>query len=178
MLVLISIAVVVAVIGSMYLGAQKGSLSASLGIATGTPVATSTPTESEARSVDFRTLDIGAQAASISARKNYAVYTEAELAKLWGMIHGSDGSAIPKIDFSKEYVIGVFSGQKPTGGHSISISSIIDTSETRVVAVKLTSPGADCIVTQVLTSPYQIVAVPLSENELGHTNTEVASACN
>ena len=137
------------------------------------PVATST----EPRAATFRELATGTHAANVDARKNIAVYSQAELANLWRMAHGAN-SAAPKIDFNKEYVIGVFAGQKNTGGYAIAVTSVVDTGTTRTVTVTLTSPGTDCFVTQALTSPFQIIAVPASIASLAHKDVAVAKSCN
>jgi len=129
-------------------------------------------------SMTFRVLGTGTHAAAVSTRKNYAAYSETDFAKLWGMAHGSDGTILPKVDFSKEYVIAVFTGQKSTGGHSIAVASVSDEGNVRTVAVTLTKPGEGCIVTQVLTNPYQIIAVPFSDSSLAHTDTEISPPCN
>lgn len=125
----------------------------------------------------FNVLDTGTHAASVAVRKNYAVYAKEDFVKLWKMAHGTDGSPLPKVDFSKEYVIGIFAGEKSTGGNSIAVASVIDAGAVRTVAVTLTKSGADCMVTQSLMNPYQIVAVPLSDASLTHSDTEVATPC-
>ena len=127
--------------------------------------------------VRFTVLDTGTHATGVAVRKNYAAYANEDFAKIWKMAHGTGGSPLPKVDFSKEYVIGIFSGQKSTGGNSIAVASVTDAGDVRTVAVTLTKPGAGCIVTQSLTNPYQIVTVPLSDATLTHSDTEVITSC-
>ncbi len=146
------------------------------------PAATTAPvsasnTPAVAKTVKFSELDSGTHAAGVSVRKNYAAYTEEDFAKIWKMAHGTDGKAQPKVDFSKEYVIGVFAGQKATGGNSIAVASVTDAGNARTVAVTITKPGAGCMVTESLTNPYQIIVVPVTGLSLAHTDTEVAKAC-
>lgn len=141
------------------------------------PSATSTlPAQPE--TVSFRVLDEGANAANVSVRKNYAAYSEESFQKIWNMANGFDGKTPPNVDFSKEYVIGVFAGQKPTGGYSIVVTSVTDTGDTRTVAITLTAPGENCMVTEALTSPYQILAVPRSSALLAHADTGISTPCN
>lgn len=129
-------------------------------------------------SVSFRVLDTGTHAADVSLRKNYAAYSQADIVRLWELAHGTDGAKLPMVDVSKEYVVGVFAGQKPTGGHSVSVASIVDNENVRTVFVTLTKPGEGCMVTEALTNPYQIIAVPFSDASLTHKDTEVVTACN
>ncbi len=127
--------------------------------------------------VPFDDLDVGTHAAGVAVRKNYAAYSKEGLEKIWKIAHGTDGPPLPKVDFSKEYVIGIFAGQKSTGGNSIAVASVTDVGNVRTVTVALTKPGAGCMVTQSLTNPYQIVTVPFSDATLTHSDTEVITSC-
>lgn len=140
-----------------------------------TPSAEASP---ESRPVIFRVLDTGGNAAGVTARKNYAAYSQEGYLKLWDLAHGSDDILPPKIDFSNEYVIGVFAGQKMTGGYGIEVGAVKDSGDTRTVSVRLTKPGTGCIVTQALTSPYQIIAVPKSASVLEDQEVQVSEPCN
>lgn len=137
-----------------------------------------TPVPVQAHIVTFRVLESGTHAAGVSVRKNYAAYTGDAFKKIWDLAHDSDGTPQPKVDFSKEYVIGVFAGQEPTGGYAIAVDSVTDTEEARTVAVTLTAPGSGCIVTESLTNPYQLIVVPMSDATLAHQDSEVSQPCN
>ena len=127
--------------------------------------------------VPFTVIAEGADAANVSARKNYAVYDKDEFARLWAMAYGEDGPAMPAIDFEKEYVIGVFAGEKSSGGYDIGVDKVTDENAVRSVAITLTVPGSACVVTQALTSPFQLVTVPFSARELSKVDTQVEGAC-
>ena len=129
------------------------------------------------QTVPFDVLDAGTHAVGVEARKNYAAYSKEGLEKIWKIAYGTDAPPLPKVDFSKEYVIGVFAGQKSTGGNSATITTVTEAENMRTVAVMLTKPGEDCMVTQSLTNPYQIVAVPFSDATLTHSDTEVITSC-
>ncbi len=113
---------------------------------------------------------------NVSERKNYKVVTKEQFAEIWGMAYGDNAPEIPNIDFSKKEAFAIFAGTKPSGGYAISVKSVSDTATARNVAIQLSSPGNDCVVTQSLTSPFVIVEVaasdlPIQKNE----TTEVAS---
>lgn len=127
--------------------------------------------------VSFEVLAEGVNSASISERKNYAVYTEADFARLWGMAYGDDAPALPEIDFNRMYVIGVFAGEQSSGGHGINVSRVTDEGGTRTIAITLTAPGAGCVTTQALTSPFQLITVPTSSATLARTEQTVTTAC-
>lgn len=122
-----------------------------------TPVVSPTPTD-----VRVTVLDQGTNAGAASSRKNAAAYDTEAFKRLWQMAHGNDGTPLPAVDFTKEYVIGVFAGTRSSGGYSIEVSNVTDDAEARTVTITLTKPGPGCIQSQALTSPYQIVSVPLS----------------
>lgn len=112
--------------------------------------------------VAFSVLDSGASASDMAERKNYAARDQEAFLRVWKLAHGDDKMAVPSIDFSKEYVIGVFAGTKSSGGHAIEVTKVTDTGDIRTVAITLTAPGAGCVTTQALTQPYQLVRVPIS----------------
>lgn len=120
--------------------------------------------------IGFAEIAAGANAAEVTKRKNIAVYTREEFARLWEMAYGSDASPLPEIDFTKEYVIGVFAGLRPSGGHGISVVQISDSSTTRMIRVEQTTPGEGCMTTQAFTSPFQLVRVPITT--LQHASEE------
>lgn len=127
--------------------------------------------------VSFTVIAEGAQAVSAPVRKNYGVYDEAEFARIWKMAYGESGPPLPAIDFDTQYVIGAFAGEKPTGGHTIEITTIRDASNLRTVEMTLERPAPGCIVSQALTSPFQFVSVPLSGRTLARADSEVEVAC-
>jgi len=74
--------------------------------------------------------------------------------------------APPKVDFSTRMLVGVFSGEKPTGGYSISIQRVLDGPKRLVVEYLEESPPPDAMVTMALTYPCQIIAVPRSDKSV------------
>jgi hypothetical protein len=127
--------------------------------------------------VHFMKLDEGTSASTIGVRKNYAFYEKAEFADLWHKIHGQN-STPPLVDFSKEYVIGVFAGTEPTAGYRIAVTRIVDTAAQRSVAIAIEAPGAGCTPKMATTSPYQFITVPFTgPEELTHEDTQVTKDC-
>ena len=81
-----------------------------------------------------------------------------EWSKLWTPHAGE--RARPAIDFSKEIVVAVFMGSRPTAGFSVEIVRVREEGATLVVSYKETRPAPDSVAAQILTSPFHIVAVP------------------
>lgn len=89
----------------------------------------------------------------------------ATLATVWQehMANLSNPPAVPDIPFNQETVIAVFLGARPTGGYSISIDTVEETSDSTVVSVTVTIPGPAAIVTQAFTSAYHFVKMPKTQ---------------
>lgn len=127
--------------------------------------------------VPITVLDAGMNAGAAPERKNVAAYDPEGFTRLWKMAHGTDGTPVPSVDFTKNYAIGVFAGTKSSGGFSIEVSGVRDLGDTRMVSITLTKPGVGCLTSQALTSPYQIVIVPVSTAPLSRTEHTVEAAC-
>jgi len=63
----------------------------------------------------------------------------------------------PDIDFQQSVLIIASMGRRPTGGYSVTISSIVETPQRIVVSVAEQSPGPNCVTTQAITHPIAIV---------------------
>jgi hypothetical protein len=79
---------------------------------------------------------------------------------------GSDSSTVfPPIDFSRQMVVAVFMGQKPSSGYRIRIIGEEETpspqGRTLVVKIETTSPAAGLSSATVLTHPFSLKVVPL-----------------
>ena len=104
-----------------------------------------------------RTVDKGEQS-NIDEAKQVVVRTEAEWTKLWQQ-HSPDRKR-PAVDFSKDMVVGVFMGSRPTAGYNVSIVSTFAKDGNVLVQYRELQPRPGAISAQVLTFPYHLVAVP------------------
>jgi hypothetical protein len=107
--------------------------------------------------IRFTTLGSGSQS-SIEEPRQVVVRTAAEWKTLW-QSH-APGEPLPPVDFSTATVIGVFSGFRNTGGHTVEITAIAREGERLVVTWQESRPPRDAIVTQVLTFPFHLVQIP------------------
>ena len=80
----------------------------------------------------------------------------------WGALWKENGAkaALPAVDFSREMVVGVFVGTRPTAGYGVEIVRAIGNSSTLVVEYVETAPSRDTITAQILTAPYHLAAIP------------------
>jgi len=66
----------------------------------------------------------------------------------------------PNIDFTKEYLVGIFAGAKPTSGYDIVISSIVENNCQIVVNYYEKAPATGENITQTPTYPTDFVLIP------------------
>lgn len=64
-----------------------------------------------------------------------------------------------QFDFNKSAIVAAFAGTKNTGGYSVEIKKSADK-----ITVELIAPPKDAMTTQALTTPYQIVLIPIQED--------------
>jgi len=110
----------------------------------------------------FVTVDKGYRT-GIKERRFVVVNTEGEWENLW-TLHKSTVSPVPKlpeVDFGREMIVAVFSGEKRTGGYGIEIRKIEEDREKgqSTVFCLETQPPPRSMVTQALTQPYHIVSL-------------------
>lgn len=65
----------------------------------------------------------------------------------------------PAIDFTRDVVIAVAAGQRPSGGHEIAVTGISQVAGELRVEVLETAPGPNCLSTAALTQPVDVVVV-------------------
>ena len=67
-----------------------------------------------------------------------------------------------QVDLEKEYLLFVTLGEKPTGGYSVSLASasVENTDNILRLAMAVRAPAPGTMVTQAITSPCVVVAVP------------------
>jgi len=104
-----------------------------------------------------RTIEKGDQS-NIEDAKQMVVRTDAEWARLWQQ-HSFDRPK-PAIDFTKETVIAVFMGSRPNAGFSTAVVSATEGGGALVIRYTETQPAKGALTAQVITFPYDIVAIP------------------
>ena len=97
------------------------------------------------------------------------IRTADEWRKLWEehtTAYGDPKPALPAVDFAKCMVIGVYAGQKPTGGYELRIVRTKATDAGVDLEWSLASPPPDMVVTQALTEPYVLIVVDRQEGDV------------
>ncbi len=108
-------------------------------------------------SLPMRTIDKG-MTSDMDAPRQASARSVEEWSRLW-MQHAGERTR-PSVDFSKDVVVAVFMGTRPTAGFGVEIVRVREEGPTLVVSYKETRPAPDSVTAQILTSPFHIVAVP------------------
>jgi hypothetical protein len=105
----------------------------------------------------MRTIDHGTQS-GIDEARNVTARSADEWVKIWRAHAGE--KPLPPVDFSREMVVGVFLGSRPTAGYGVEIVGTRDEPmDTLVVQYRIMSPARDAMTAQIITTPYHLVAV-------------------
>ena len=131
----------------------------SIGCRSSEPLAVGVPDGSV--SVEFENL-VGAYSTFISdfAEPTRRVITNAsDFELVWSLVFPDNQLSLPAIDFENETVIVVGTGTRPTGGFVIEVSGVFRDGDQFLAQVTESTPGHDCSVITVITSPVTIVRV-------------------
>jgi hypothetical protein len=105
----------------------------------------------------IRTIERG-QTSRVGSAREVVARTPQEWAGLWHA-HAPE-RPVPDVDFSRETVVAVFLGSRPTAGYSVEIVGVKEGVGGLVVQYYETAPRADMIRAQIITDPFHIVAIP------------------
>ena len=107
--------------------------------------------------IAFTSVHLGTQSL-IEDSREVTVRTASEWQAVWK--DHAPSARLPRVDFAKNMVVGIFLGTRPTGGYSVEIVSVEATGGEIVVTYRETRPGRDAMLTQALTSPVHLVSIP------------------
>jgi hypothetical protein len=76
------------------------------------------------------------------------------------------GTPPPLVDFAVDVVVGVFAGERPTGGYEVDILAVERHQAQTTVVYQVTAPPRDAIVITVLTSPFHLARLPRQDRPI------------
>jgi hypothetical protein len=99
--------------------------------------------------------------------------------KVWELINSpvSPKPPLPEIDFSREMVLVVALGTRPTGGYGIIVDRAYQRDDRIEIIVRKQTPGKTCGTTQAITQPVDIVRLPKSKRLMVFRETEDVHDC-
>lgn len=131
------------------------------------------PTSSGA--VAFQRVTIGSFSRVSEASTRIAL-NEADYADLLALVVPAEPIRSP--NFNREMAVGVFLGWRPSAGFRFRVTSVTKTGDVLEIQALETTPPSQCVVAQVLTQPFEIVALPRTGSRVRVTVTrEVGQIC-
>ena len=124
--------------------------------------------------------DVKGDFSGIVGKRLQVVRDSAEFSSLWAE-HAAAFSpmpAQPAVEFSTRMVVAAFSGQRPSGGYSVTVTRVAEFEDFVDVLIEHESPGNGCATTAAITHPYHMVTLPTIDKQVVFTEvfTE-APAC-
>ncbi len=115
----------------------------------------------------------------ITDRKNHVIKTQEDWEKLWEKTYSiqTPKPKLPKIDFNKEMIIGIFSGEHNSGGYDIEITEIKKHKGEINASFFYVSPGPKCEVTSALTQPYRFIKLKKTSKNIVFKGFEGTRDC-
>jgi len=121
---------------------------------------------------------LSATTSGFSEAAELVLRDESAFADAWRTVHnGIPGNPPPAVNFAQKMVIMLALGQRNTGGFAIRFDSITVDASGPVVRYTATSPGANCMTTQSLTSPIDAVVVPRHDAQVRFETRTVVQGC-
>lgn len=120
-----------------------------------------TPRQPVRDEIVWEVLGEGNQAVGFEQQRFFLVRDDATLRTLWNRAHGSQLQVppVPDVTFSRETVVALFLGTKPTGGYGIEVQDLALTQGELFIDARISEPAPDAITTQALTSPWVMIRV-------------------
>jgi hypothetical protein len=79
----------------------------------------------------------------------------------WSQFWSELGAGVqPKVDFGRNLIIAVASGERSSGGHDIAVQKVSRSGGELRIEVLETSPGPECVTTSALSQPVDVVMIP------------------
>ncbi len=116
---------------------------------------------------------------AIEDRRRLVITDAAAWAAFWSEFHGAlePKPELPAVDFTRQAVIAATMGQRPTGGYTIDVLGVFE-AEGRLYAVIVeSSPGAGCVVPQVITAPALAIVVDRADPEVSFVEEGRVARC-
>lgn len=112
--------------------------------------------------LEYRTIQSGNGISVMSSQpRAFVAWTEQDYTNFWSSLVSA--APPPKIDFKKERPVLLLAGSRPTGGWNIQVKSAHLDRDVVFVTAPIVGPPADAIVTQAITHPYVLIAVPTTK---------------
>lgn len=119
------------------------------------------------------------QNSGFSQATNKVITTQKELNEVWAILFANymKKDAAPEVDFKVNMLILVADGEKNSGGYSIKVNKAVTNESQTLVSVLHTSPGKNCITTEAITYPFQLVQIKKTSQKVVFDDLEKIIDC-
>ena len=102
-----------------------------------------------------------------------------EFNDFWARHHASRSPLppLPTVDFKEAMVVAVLDAVRPSGGYQVTVRQVEEGINTVWVAVDRTVPGPGCFTSAVLTRPYQVLTMKLTNLSISPQFFDVKRDC-
>ncbi|HRE42118.1 MAG TPA: protease complex subunit PrcB family protein [Ignavibacteria bacterium] len=117
--------------------------------------------------------------AGFSEKYQTVIYNKDAFIKLWNDTYSNHTNkpSIPPINFENQMVVAVYFGFYSTGGASIKINGVSINDLNMKIDVLQTLPGPNCVTTDVITYPFDIVVIPKYKGEIIYNFVDKKNNC-
>ncbi|MDZ7693090.1 MAG: protease complex subunit PrcB family protein [Balneolaceae bacterium] len=131
----------------------------------------------DGEAVFFSTIDKGFFS-NMSERQKIIKKREA-FETFWSNLHAGKYPLpeTPEVDFGSQMVIAYSMGSQSSGGYITEITQVQRSESLLGVKVKNRSPGKGCIVTWVITTPYHIIRLKKSDQQVQFIEENITNNC-
>jgi VWFA-related protein len=133
------------------------------GVAPSAPIAAPSARDAVVAQVQMQTVNADIMSA-VDRPEQVVARNDNEWQALWR--RHAPGRPAPAVDFTKNMVIAVFLGSRPSGGYQVQIVGVRSAGATLVVQWSEQRPGPGQVAAQVMTAPAHIVSVPRHAGEV------------
>jgi len=128
--------------------------------------------------VYFKSIASGSNA-GFSEKYQTVIYSEKDFQKLWSDTYSnfSEKPPVPSVNFSNQMVVAVYFGFYSTGGASVKINGVSINDYDMKVDVLQTLPGKNCVTTDVITYPFDMVVIPKYTGKIVHNFVDKIKQC-
>ena len=103
---------------------------------------------------------------------------QAAVSNAWSTLaNGVAGNPSPHVDFARTILVLIALGPRSTGGHGIHADSVVASGNDVVVHYTVTTPGRDCMTTQMMTSPVDVISIDRIKGDVRFKRRNVIGKC-
>jgi hypothetical protein len=104
---------------------------------------------------------------------------QASFAEAWARVHAMlvPAPPPPRVDFTRQMVVVLAIGTRSSGGHAVRFDGMDREGDGARVRYTVSEPGPDCMTTQAITAPVELVGVPRVDGPVRFERRQAIAPC-